>query len=90
MLAIRPSPPAGTLRRYRVPVPGLGQRFFNQLALTRDGLRRRDRMVFEAARGAGVPIVVLLAGGYARRFEDTVAIPLRPPKWSLLSTQASL
>ncbi len=44
------------------------------LALTRDGLRRRDRMVFEAARGVGVPIVVLLAGGYARRFEDTVAI----------------
>jgi len=44
------------------------------LALTREGLRRRDRMVFEAARGAGVPTVVLLAGGYARRFEDTVAI----------------
>lgn len=44
------------------------------LALTRDGLRRRDRMVFAAARGAGVPIVVLMAGGYARRFEDTVAI----------------
>ena len=44
------------------------------LALTRDGLRRRDRMVFEAARGAGVPIVVLLAGGYSRRVEDTVAI----------------
>ena len=44
------------------------------LALTRDGLRRRDRMVFETARGAGVPIVVLLAGGYARRVADTVAI----------------
>ncbi|MEP7119152.1 MAG: histone deacetylase [Acidobacteriota bacterium] len=44
------------------------------LALTREGLRRRDRMVFEAARSAGVPIVVLLAGGYARRFDDTVAI----------------
>ena len=44
------------------------------LALTRDGLRRRDRLVFDAARDAGVPIVVLLAGGYARRFDDTVAI----------------
>ena len=44
------------------------------LALTREGLRRRDRAVFHAARSAGVPIVVLLAGGYARRFSDTVAI----------------
>ena len=44
------------------------------LALTLDGLRRRDRLVFGAARAAGVPIVVLLAGGYARRVDDTVAI----------------
>ncbi|HUU35691.1 MAG TPA: histone deacetylase [Vicinamibacterales bacterium] len=44
------------------------------LALTRAGLRRRARMVFDAARGAGVPVVVLLAGGYARHLEDTVAI----------------
>jgi acetoin utilization deacetylase AcuC-like enzyme len=44
------------------------------LALTMDGLRRRDRAVFDAARSAGVPVVVLLAGGYARRLEDTVAI----------------
>ena len=44
------------------------------LRLTRDGLRQRDRMVFDAVRTAGVPIVVTLAGGYARRVEDTVAI----------------
>ena len=44
------------------------------LALTLDGLRRRDRMVFDAARGAGVPIVVALAGGYARHLDHTVAI----------------
>jgi acetoin utilization deacetylase AcuC-like enzyme len=44
------------------------------LALTFDGLRRRDRMVLQTARAAGVPIVIVLAGGYARRFEDTVAI----------------
>ena len=44
------------------------------LKLTRDGLRRRDRLVIEAARQANVPIVIVLAGGYARRIEDTVAI----------------
>ncbi|MGD9905637.1 MAG: histone deacetylase [Vicinamibacterales bacterium] len=44
------------------------------LALTMAGLRRRDRAVFDAARAAGLPIVTLLAGGYARRLDDTVAI----------------
>jgi acetoin utilization deacetylase AcuC-like enzyme len=44
------------------------------LRLTRDGLRLRDRMVFGAVRAADVPLVVTLAGGYARRLEETVAI----------------
>jgi acetoin utilization deacetylase AcuC-like enzyme len=44
------------------------------LRLTKDGLRRRDRMVIDAAREANVPLVITLAGGYARRVEDTVAI----------------
>jgi len=44
------------------------------LRLTKDGLRRRDRVVIETVRGIGVPLVVTLAGGYARRVEDTVAI----------------
>ena len=44
------------------------------LRLTKDGLRARDRMVFDAARTASVPTVVTLAGGYARHVEDTVAI----------------
>lgn len=44
------------------------------LRLTKDGLRRRDRAVIEAVREAGVPLVIVLAGGYARRVEDTVAI----------------
>jgi acetoin utilization deacetylase AcuC-like enzyme len=44
------------------------------LRLTKDGLRRRDRMVIEAVRAASVPLVIVLAGGYARRVEDTVAI----------------
>jgi acetoin utilization deacetylase AcuC-like enzyme len=31
-------------------------------------------MVVEAVRSANVPLVVVLAGGYARDVEDTVAI----------------
>jgi acetoin utilization deacetylase AcuC-like enzyme len=44
------------------------------LRLTKDGLRQRDRMVIEAVCDAQVPLVVVLAGGYARNVEDTVAI----------------
>jgi acetoin utilization deacetylase AcuC-like enzyme len=44
------------------------------LELTLEGLRRRDRVVFEAAREARVPAVVVLAGGYAHRIADTVSI----------------
>ena len=44
------------------------------LRLTKDGLRQRDRKVIEAVRAAGVPLVITLAGGYARRVEDTAAI----------------
>ena len=44
------------------------------LRLTLEGLKRRDREVFEAARSRGIPVATALAGGYARRVEDTVAI----------------
>jgi acetoin utilization deacetylase AcuC-like enzyme len=44
------------------------------LNLTFEGLRRRDHLVLSVAREARVPVVVVLAGGYARRIEDTAAI----------------
>ena len=44
------------------------------LRLSKDGLRARDRLVIDAVRRASTPLVVVLAGGYARRIEDTVAI----------------
>ncbi len=44
------------------------------LELTKQGLRRRDRLVFTAVRELHLPVVVTLAGGYARRVEDTVDI----------------
>jgi len=44
------------------------------LRLTKAGLRERDRLVIDAARRAGVPLVTVLAGGYARDVRDTVDI----------------
>jgi acetoin utilization deacetylase AcuC-like enzyme len=44
------------------------------LALSREGLVARDREVRAGARARGIPAVVTLGGGYARRIEDTVAI----------------
>jgi acetoin utilization deacetylase AcuC-like enzyme len=44
------------------------------LSLTMDGLDRRDRMILEGCASRGVPSVVTLGGGYARRLEDTVEI----------------
>jgi len=47
------------------------------LALTLDGLEARDRRVLEGCAARGVPAVVTLGGGYARRLEDTVEIHVR-------------
>lgn len=44
------------------------------LSLTKKGLKERDRSVFEEARRRGIPVATALAGGYARRVEDTVRI----------------
>src|SRR5690349_19545116 len=44
------------------------------LSLTKEGLKKRDRSVFEEARRRGIPVATTLAGGYARRVEDTVRI----------------
>jgi acetoin utilization deacetylase AcuC-like enzyme len=44
------------------------------LKLTLEGLKQRDRFVFETALGNKVPVAVTLAGGYARNTADTVAI----------------
>ena len=44
------------------------------LSLTKEGLKKRDRNVFEEARRRGIPVATTLAGGYARRVEDTVRI----------------
>lgn len=44
------------------------------LRLSRDGLRKRDRMVFTSCRERDVPVAVVLAGGYAIVQDQTVEI----------------
>ncbi len=44
------------------------------LRITKAGLRERDRRVIDAVSAARVPLVITLAGGYARNVDDTVAI----------------
>ena len=44
------------------------------LALTMEGLQKRDRLVFDHARQRGIPAASTMAGGYARRVADTVRI----------------
>jgi acetoin utilization deacetylase AcuC-like enzyme len=44
------------------------------LGLTIEGLKRRDLLMFKAARARNIPVMVTFAGGYARNVEDTVTI----------------
>jgi acetoin utilization deacetylase AcuC-like enzyme len=44
------------------------------LKLSMKGLAQRDALVMHYARRNGCPVAIMLAGGYARRVEDTVTI----------------
>lgn len=48
-----------------------------RLAVSKEGLAERDRMVLGSCRDRGIPVAVTMAGGYARNVEDTVEIHLR-------------
>jgi acetoin utilization deacetylase AcuC-like enzyme len=45
-----------------------------RLALSKEGLVQRDRLVFEHCRGAGLPVAAVMSGGYGRQTKDTVEI----------------
>ena len=53
--------------------PYLGDRL-GHLALSKPGLQQRDRLVFSRLREAGIPVAVVMAGGYAEQVEDIVDI----------------
>jgi len=57
---------------YQSGVDALASDKLGRLALTHDGLRRRDEMVFEKCKADGVPVVITLGGGYAEPISLTV------------------
>ncbi len=59
------------------------------LALTKSGLRERDRRVFGWARSLGIGVATCLAGGYARRTQDVVDIHEATVMAALDSARAS-
>ena len=48
-----------------------------RLALTKEGLLERDRLVLEHCRSNGIPVAITMAGGYAKKVEDTADIHFR-------------
>ncbi len=61
-----------------------------RLAVSRAGLEERDRLVLGACRDAGLPVAVVMAGGYARRVEDVVAIHLATVRAAVEAARGSL
>ncbi|WP_029214624.1 histone deacetylase [Kallotenue papyrolyticum] len=55
--------------------PFVGDRL-GRLKLSPRGLGARDRMVLDACAAWGLPVAIVMAGGYAREISDTVAIHL--------------
>jgi len=53
------------LALFQSGVDGLSSDRLGRLALTREGLARRDRMVLEGASNANVPLAITLGGGYS-------------------------
>jgi acetoin utilization deacetylase AcuC-like enzyme len=45
-----------------------------RMAVSKEGLIERDRLVFELCTQYGLPVAVVMAGGYARNIDDTVDI----------------
>jgi acetoin utilization deacetylase AcuC-like enzyme len=57
---------------YQAGVDPLASDRLGRLALTHDGLRRRDEWVLSRCADAHVPVVVTLGGGYSQPLSDSV------------------
>ena len=51
---------------YQAGVDALGADALGKLNVTREGMQRRNKLVFEAAYQRGLPLVIFMGGGYAK------------------------
>jgi len=56
---------------------------FGRLDLTKQGLAERDNIVFHFCLQGGIPVAITMAGGYAQKVDDTVAIHFHTVKTAL-------
>ena len=61
---------------------------FGRLSVSKCGLAARDRMVFETLVGAGIPVAVVMAGGYAPDVQDTVDVHVETVRAAVRGTAA--
>jgi len=59
--------------------PYVGDRL-GRLSLSMTGLAERDNLVLDLCQRAGLPVAIVMAGGYATPIEDTVAIHFQTVK----------
>ncbi len=57
---------------YQAGVDALGSDAFGKLMMSHQGLKERDRLVFEFALSQGIPLTMALGGGYSNNINDTV------------------
>ncbi len=60
-----------------------GQDRLGRLAMTHEGLARRDHMVLRACREVGTPVVITIAGGYGHDIATTVEAHVRTVRAAL-------
>ena len=57
---------------YQAGVDGLAADALGKLNVSREGMRQRNRLVFEAAQTLGIPLVVFMGGGYAKPIDASI------------------
>jgi acetoin utilization deacetylase AcuC-like enzyme len=57
---------------FQAGVDGLASDALGLLSISREGLDRRNKKVFEWRRSLGIPLLIFMGGGYAKPITDTV------------------